>query len=55
MTNNNFINRVKFKKDFSPFKKDDKIFFWGKKEVQDLIKFYLRNKWVKLIKWILKI
>lgn len=58
MWDNAFIEKIEFKEDFLPFKwpkkdedwklieKGDEIFFWGKKEMQDLIEFYLKGKCV---------
>ncbi len=57
MTENNFIEKVTFEKWeewtewefnlFPPFKGGDEILFWGEEQVQNLIKFYLKDKWVE--------
>ena len=48
---NNFINSVEFVEDFPPFKWGDEIYFWGETEVQNLIKFYLKDKTILDSKW----
>ena len=51
MPTNNFINEIKFEDNFPPFKWWNKIYFWGKNEVQNLIKFYLKNKSEDSYEW----
>ena len=40
-----FIEKIEFNKDFPPFKGWDKFFLDGEKQVQDLVKFYLKSQW----------
>ncbi len=41
---NSFIEKIEFAEDFPPFSSGDKIEFWWKKEVQDLMEFHLKDK-----------
>lgn len=48
MVNSNiFLESIKMRENFFPFWKGKSILFWWKDEVQNLIKYYLKNKWVK--------
>jgi len=51
MSEANFINEIEFQEWkenlFPPFKGWDKIFLGWEKEVENLIKFYLKNKWIE--------
>ena len=40
----NFLKSITFEEDFPPFKKWTPIEFWGEKEVQNMIEFYLKHK-----------
>lgn len=42
-----FIEEIKFEEDFAPFKEGDRIELKGETEIQNLIEFYLKSKWVK--------
>ena len=43
----NFLENIQFQEDFPPFKKTTEIKFDWEKEVQNMIEFYLKNKWIK--------
>lgn len=40
----NFLESIKFEKEFLPFKNQTEIKFWWEKEVQRMIEFYLKNQ-----------
>lgn len=42
-----FIEKIKFEEIFPPFAEWQEIEFWWEKQIQDLIEFYLRSKWVE--------
>ena len=48
--NPNFLKSIQFEKNFPPFEKWTKIEFWGEIKVQNMIEFYLKNKWVENFK-----
>lgn len=53
MSKDKFFDKIKFNKDFPPFKKsekNDEIKFWWQKEIQDLISFYKNDEVAKRFK-----